>query len=78
MKIAELMRILDHMVHVCEVSPESEILVSLYKREEDHPLKEEHIRNLHLGRVDWLWSDPVDVDDFGKFIQIRVYNEPSE
>lgn len=78
MTISELMGILQEMLYTEDgITPESEIIVSYYKRhKDDEDGAEDLVKDLHFGVVDWLWSAPIDEEDTTKIVELRAYEEP--
>lgn len=56
----ELLTKVQHLVEVVGVDPDKEIIVSA----EGHPVK--------ITKIDWLWENPVEEDDYTKLLDIQV------
>lgn len=56
----ELLTKVQHLVEVVGVDPDKDILVSA----KGHPVK--------ITKIDWLWENPVEEDDYTKLLDIQV------
>lgn len=56
----ELLTKVQHLIEVAGVDPDKDILVSA----EGHPVK--------ITKIDWLWENPVEEDDYAKLLDIQV------
>ena len=56
----ELLTKVQHLVEVAGVDPDKEIFVSA----EGHSVK--------IAKIDWLWENPVEEDDYTKLLDIQV------
>ena len=56
----ELLTKIQHLVEVAGVDPDKEIFISA----EGHSVK--------ITKIDWLWENPVEEDDYTKLLDIQV------
>ena len=56
----ELLSKVQHLIEVAGVDPDKDIIVSA----EGHPVK--------ITKIDWLWENPVEEDDYTKLLDIQV------
>ena len=56
----ELLSKVQHLVEVAGVDPDKEIFVSA----EGHSVK--------IAKIDWLWENPVEEDDYTKLLDIQI------